>query len=105
MGVQIQPVTAEIADSLGLKKAEGAIVAQPQADSPASKAGIVAGDVITEIDGASIKDSRELARKVGMMAPGTKVKLTLARKGEIKTLDSDPRQNAERAARKGRYQR
>ena len=86
LGVQIQPVTAEIADSLGLKKAEGAIVAQPQADSPASKAGIVAGDVITEIDGASIKDSRELARKVGMMAPGTKIKVTLARKGEIKTL-------------------
>jgi serine protease Do len=86
LGVQIQPVTAEIADSLGLKKAEGAIVAQPQADSPASKAGIVAGDVITEIDGASIKDSRELARKVGMMAPGTKVKMTLVRKGEIKTL-------------------
>jgi serine protease Do len=86
LGVQIQPVTAEIADSLGLKKAEGAIVAQPQPDSPASKAGIVAGDVITEIDGASIKDSRELARKVGMMAPGANIKVTLARKGEIKTL-------------------
>jgi serine protease Do len=86
LGVQIQPVTAEIADSLGLKKAEGAIVAQPQADSPASKAGIVAGDVITEIDGKAIKDSRELARKVGMMAPGTRIKVTLARKGEIKTL-------------------
>jgi serine protease Do len=86
LGVQIQPVTAEIADSLGLKKAEGAIVAQPQADSPASKAGIVAGDVITEIDGASIKDSRELARKVGVMAPGAKIKVTLVRKGEIKTL-------------------
>jgi serine protease Do len=86
LGVQIQPVTAEIADSLGLKKAEGAIVAQPQPDSPASKAGIVAGDVITEMDGASIKDSRELARKVGMMAPGAKIKVTLVRKGEIKTL-------------------
>ena len=86
LGVQIQPVTAEIADSLGLKKAEGAIVAQPQADSPASKAGIVAGDVITEIDGASIKDLRELARKVGMMAPGAKIKVTLVRKGEIKSL-------------------
>ena len=86
LGVQIQPVTAEIADSLGLKKAEGAIVAQPQAGSPASKAGIVAGDVITEIDGKAIKDSRELARKVGMMAPGTKIKVTLVRKGETKTL-------------------
>jgi len=47
---------------------------------------MLAGDVITEIDGASIKDSRELARKVGMMAPGTKIKVTLVRKGEIKNL-------------------
>jgi serine protease Do len=87
LGVQIQPVTAEIADSLGLKKAEGAIVAEPQADSPALKAGIVAGDVITAMDGAAIKDSRDLARKVGTMIPGTSVKLTVARKGEVKTID------------------
>ncbi len=46
IGVQIQPVTPDIADSLGLKKAEGALVAEPQADSPAAKAGIKAGDVI-----------------------------------------------------------
>jgi serine protease Do len=86
LGVQVQPVTAEIAESLGLKKTEGALVAQPQADSPAAKAGIVAGDVITDIDGASIKDSRDLARKVGMMAPGAKIKVTLLRNGETKTL-------------------
>ena len=86
LGVQVQPVTAEIAESLGLKKAEGAIVAQPQADSPAAKAGVVAGDVITDIDGAAIKDSRDLARKIGMMAPGTNIKVTLVRKGETKTL-------------------
>jgi serine protease Do len=87
LGVQIQPVTAEIADSLGLKKAEGAIVAEPQADSPAMKAGIVAGDVITAMNGAPIKDSRDLARKVGTMVPGTNVKLTVARKSEMKTFD------------------
>ena len=86
LGVQVQPVTAEIAESLGLKKAEGAIVAQPKADSPAAKAGVVAGDVITDIDGAAIKDSRDLARKIGMMAPGSKVNVTLVRKGETKTL-------------------
>src|SRR5262249_39569221 len=86
LGVQVQPVTAEIAESLGLKKAEGAIVAQPQADSPAAKAGVVAGDVITDIDGAAIKDSRDLARKIGMMAPGAKINVTLVRKGETKTL-------------------
>ncbi|HEY6754576.1 MAG TPA: Do family serine endopeptidase [Pseudolabrys sp.] len=87
LGVQIQPVTAEIAENLGLKKAEGAIVAQPQADSPATKAGILAGDVITDIDGAPIKDSRELARKIGMTAPGTNIKVTLIRKGETKTMN------------------
>jgi serine protease Do len=86
LGVQVQPVTAEIAESLGLKKAEGAIVAQPQADSPAAKAGVVAGDVITDIDGAPIKDSRDLTRKIGMKAPGTSIKVTLVRKGEIKSL-------------------
>jgi serine protease Do len=87
LGVQVQPVTAEIADSMGLKKAEGALVAEPQADSPAAKAGVAAGDVITAIDGAAIKDSRELARKVGSMAPGSRVKMTLTRKGEVKTMD------------------
>ena len=87
LGVQIQPMTADIAESIGLKKAEGAIVDQPQADSPAAKAGIVVGDVITAINGGAIKDSREFARKIGMMAPGTSVKLTLVRKNELKTLD------------------
>jgi serine protease Do len=87
LGVQIQPVTVEIADSLGLKKAEGAIVAEPQADSPALKAGIAAGDVITAMNGAAIKDSRDLARKVGTMIPGTSVKLAVVRKGEVKTID------------------
>jgi serine protease Do len=57
MGVQIQAVTADIADSLGLKKAEGAIVDEPQSDSPAAKAGIMAGDVITTLDGTAVKDS------------------------------------------------
>src|SRR5262249_61721017 len=45
IGVQIQPVTAEIADNLGLKASEGALVADPQANGPAAKAGIMAGDV------------------------------------------------------------
>jgi serine protease Do len=87
LGVQIQPVTAGIADSLGLKKAEGALVDQPQPASPAAKAGIDSGDVITAVDGKPVKDSRALAQTIGMMAPGTKVKLTLVHKGEVKTMD------------------
>ena len=86
IGVQIQPVTAEIADSLGLKTAQGALVAEPQADGPAVKAGIQAGDVITAVNGKPVKDARDLARQIGAMAPGASVKLTVLRKGEEKTV-------------------
>ena len=86
IGVQIQPVTAEIAESLGLKEAQGALVAEPQANSPAVKAGIQAGDVITEVDGKSVKDARDLARQIGGMAPNTSVKLTILRSGKQQNL-------------------
>ena len=87
LGVQIQPVTAGIANSLGMKKAEGALVDQPQPASPAAKAGIAAGDVITAVNNKPVKGSRELAQTIGMMTPGTAVKLTLLHKGEVKTMD------------------
>jgi serine protease Do len=86
MGVQIQTVTADIADSLGLKKAEGALVSEPQVDSPAAKAGIMSGDVITMLDGNPVKDSHMLARKIGSMAPGTSVKLGVLHNGSEKTV-------------------
>ena len=86
MGVRVQPVTAGIADSLGLKKAEGALVDEPQSGSPAANAGILAGDVITAVDGHGVKDSRDLARQIGAMAPGTSAKLTIWRKGETRTV-------------------
>jgi serine protease Do len=86
IGVQIQPVTADIADSLGLKKAEGALVAEPQADGPAAKAGIESGDVITAVNGTAVKDARELARTIGGFAPGNAVKLDVFHKGQDKVL-------------------
>jgi serine protease Do len=86
LGVQVQPVTADIADSLGMKQASGAMVDNPQDGSPAAKAGIEAGDVITAVNGTAIKDSRELARTISMMAPGTSVKLDILHKGDAKTL-------------------
>jgi serine protease Do len=87
IGVQIQPVTADIADSLGLKKAEGALVAEPQANGPAAKAGIESGDVITAVNGETVKDARELARTIGGLAPGNSVKLNVLHKGSDKTID------------------
>src|SRR4051812_14810673 len=86
IGVQIQPVTDEIADSLGLKNAQGALVAEPQPDGPAVKAGIEAGDVITAVNGHAVKDARDLARQIGALSPGANVKLTALRQGQEKTF-------------------
>jgi serine protease Do len=86
IGVQIQPVTQDIAESLGMKDAEGALVAEAQAGGPAAKAGMQAGDVVTSLDGKPIKDARELARKIGAMAPGSTITLGMLRKGETKTM-------------------
>jgi serine protease Do len=86
LGVQIQPVTAGIADSLGMKKAEGAMVDEPQNGSPAAKAGIESGDVITAVNGTPVKNARELARTIGMMAPDSSVKLDFVRQGQDKSV-------------------
>jgi serine protease Do len=87
LGVQIQPVTADIADSIGLKKAEGALVDETKATGPAAKAGIAAGDVITAINDVAVKDARDLARKIGTTLPGTSIKLTVLHKGEQKAVE------------------
>jgi serine protease Do len=86
LGVQVQPVTSGIADSLGLKNTQGALVDEAQPNSPAAKAGIESGDVITAVNGKTVKDSRDLAREIAALAPGSSVKLDLIRKGETKTL-------------------
>jgi serine protease Do len=86
LGVQVQPVTADIADSLGMKQARGAMVDNPQDGSPAAKAGIAAGDVITSVNGTEVKDSRDLARTISMMAPGSQVKLDVLHKGDSRPM-------------------
>ncbi len=86
IGVQIQPVTAEIAESIGLKTQQGALVADPQANGPAAKAGVLAGDVITAVNGRAVKDARDLAKQIGALAPGASVKLSVWRKGEEKSF-------------------
>ena len=82
LGVQIQPVTEEVADSLGLKAAAGALVAEPQPGSPAAAAGLKPGDVITSVDGVEIKDPRDLARRIAALGPNRSVDLRLIRDGK-----------------------
>jgi len=86
IGVQIQPVTGDIADSLGMKTAQGALVAEPQSGSPAQKAGIKAGDVIVSVNGETVADARNLARRISALSPGTSVKLGVIRGGKEDTL-------------------
>jgi serine protease Do len=85
IGVQIQPVTSEIADSLGLKSTKGALVAEAQPNSPASAAGLKSGDVILGIDGGRIDGPRDLARKVAALGPGKKTDLIYWHEGAEKT--------------------
>jgi serine protease Do len=87
LGVQVQPVTAAIADSLGLKKAAGALVDQPEPNSPAAKAGVKAGDIITEVNDTPIKDARALAQQIARSAPGSSAKLTILRDGKTQNVD------------------
>jgi serine protease Do len=86
LGVQIQPVTADIADSLRLNEAKGALVVTPTEESPGGKAGIKAGDVITAVDGRPIEDSSALAKMIASYAPNTTVNLTLYRDGTQQNL-------------------
>ncbi len=82
LGVRIQNVTEDLAESLGLDKAHGALVADVTATSPAEKAGVKAGDVVVTLDGKEMKDSRQLSRAVGQLAPDTTVVVGVLRKGK-----------------------
>ncbi len=86
LGVQIQPVTRDIAESIGLEKARGAIVAGAQDESPAASAGIKPGDVITAVDGKPVKGPRALARHIADIAPDSDVTISLWRDGEAKDV-------------------
>ncbi|MBX9758640.1 MAG: Do family serine endopeptidase [Beijerinckiaceae bacterium] len=104
IGVQIQPVTREIADSLGVKTTDGALVADLQAGSPAGAAGIRSGDIIVAVEGQRVETPRELARKIAAFGPEKRVQITYLRGGsERKTevrlgnLPNEQQQRADRA--------
>ncbi len=86
LGVQIQPVNQDIADSLGLKEPNGALVVAPQEGSPGQKAGIKEGDVITAVNGQSIKDARDLSRRIANFGPNAKVDVALWRDGKSQNV-------------------
>ena len=86
LGVVIQEVTADLAESFGLDRPRGALVSQVQPDSPASKAGLQTADVILEFNGTAVENSGDLPRMVGMAKPGTKIPLTVWRKGKTQAL-------------------
>ncbi len=87
IGVQIGPVSKEVAESLGLPKAQGALVTGVEAGAPADKAGVEAGDIIVKFDGKAIEKSGDLPRVVGSIKPGTKSTLTVFRRGSMKDLN------------------
>ena len=87
LGVYIQDVDKGLARSLGLGSPHGALIAQVQLNSPAAKAGVLAGDVIVSVDGQNIVESSDLPHVVGLIAPGKKVEADLIREGNTKTLD------------------
>ncbi len=86
IGVQIQTVTKEEASGFGLDSARGALVNGVEKDGPAAKAGIEVGDIILKVDGRDVKNSTELPRIITAVRPGTKINLTVWRKGAQKEL-------------------
>jgi len=86
IGVQIDQVSKEVAESIGLGKPQGALVRGVESGAPAEKAGIEAGDIITKFDGKQIEKSSDLPRLVGNVKPGTKAVVTVFRRGASKDL-------------------
>ncbi len=86
IGVQIAPVSKEVAESLGLGKPIGALVQSVQAGLPAEKAGIEAGDIITKVEGTQVERSSDLPRLIGVIKPGAKATLQIFHDGKYKDV-------------------
>ena len=86
IGVQIEAVSKEVAESIGLGKPQGALVRAVETGSPAEKAGVEAGDIITRYEGKVVEKVSDLPRMVGSTKPGTKASLTVFRRGSTRDL-------------------
>jgi serine protease Do len=87
LGVQIQPISTAIAESLGLDGTQGALVTEPQTDSPAAKAGLKTGDAILAVDGKTVESPRDLARTISQIQPGKTIALEVFRDGRKETVN------------------
>jgi Do/DeqQ family serine protease len=87
LGVSVQSVTADIARSLNIENAHGALVSNVTAGGAADKAGLRRGDVITAINGSAVKDTNGLRNEVAQMLPGTDAKVTILREGKEQTVN------------------
>ena len=107
IGVQIGEVTKDVAESLGLVKAQGALVSRVEPGGPAEKAGLEAGDIILKFNGVPIEKSSDLPRMVGNIKPGTRSTVTVWRKGATRDLslvvtELEPEKTAKRDDKKAK---
>jgi serine protease Do len=86
IGVELQSVTAEIADAVGLKNTEGGLVVRLEPDSPALKGGVEIADVITSLNNENVKDTRDLVKRLAATPPDSSTKLGIFRNGQEKTI-------------------
>jgi serine protease Do len=86
IGAQIQDVTADIADSIGLNNQKGALVADVTDGGPAQKAGLKAGDVVVDVNGHEVASASDLTRQVALASPGQDIRLRIRRDGAMQTL-------------------
>ncbi|MFT4195023.1 DegQ family serine endoprotease [Ottowia sp.] len=106
IGVQIAEVTREVAESIGLGKPQGALVRSVEAGSPAEKAGLEAGDIVTRFEGRAIEKATDLPRMVGNTKPGTRSAITVFRRGQSRDLsvtvaELEPEQTARKPGTQG----
>lgn len=86
LGVTVQELTPELARSFGARDTRGVLVAEVVPDSPAARAGLQSGDIITEFDGKPVRNPTDVARAVGLAKPGHQARLTVWRDGGTRTL-------------------
>ena len=97
IGVQIQPVTKDIAEAMGLNEPKGALVAETVQGGPAEKAGLKRGDTIVAVDGQAIREPKELSRRIAAIDPGKPVSLTVLRDGKERTITVEIGRQSDRA--------